>query len=266
MTFTNIRYISSGTDKAKYVAKILEEKYKIPEFNNIIDSNSSIDLIIALGGDGLLLKTINEAMNIRDDEKLVFYGINCGNIGFLMNKFIEAENLIEKFKHGHIFELGLLKIKAKHLDGTSSSLYAANEISLNRKTQRASSLKIYLNDILVLNKLAGDGVIIATPVGSNAYSLSAGGVVLPLDSKLLILTPINTFFPRRMSSVLLSEEYKIKITVDNAERRQVIGCADYQEIANIEEIEVMKDKERHINLLFDSKKILQDKILLNQFS
>src|SRR3546814_2967293 len=101
------------------------------------------------------------------------------------------------------------------------SLPAINEISLLRETRQAAKLEVVINDKTMLEELACDGVLVATPAGSTAYNLSANGPILPLESEMLALTPISPFRPRRWRGALVPERTSIRFNVREAAKRPV---------------------------------------------
>jgi NAD+ kinase len=116
-----------------------------------------------------------------------------------------------------------------------------------------------------MNELICDGVLVSTSAGSTAYNLSAQGSILPLDSKLLALTPISAFRPRRWRGALLSEKNIIEITVINFMDRKVSVTADNIEYRNIKEVSIQSSQDKNCKILFDNNHSIEDKILNEQF-
>ncbi|KAJ6644983.1 NAD kinase [Pseudolycoriella hygida] len=156
------------------------------------------EIIAVVGGDGELLHAIHHYMELD----IPFFGINSGSVGFLMNP-INAENLMDNLYDAKISHLHPLKMQTETIEGNIHTALAINEISIFRKTNQAAKFRIIIDNIERIN-LVADGAMVATPTGSSAYNLSAGGPILPLGSNVLCLTPICPFRPRRCSIV---EEY-----------------------------------------------------------
>jgi NAD+ kinase len=116
-----------------------------------------------------------------------------------------------------------------------------------------------------MKELICDGVLVSTSAGSTAYNLSAHGSILPLDSKLLALTPISAFRPRRWRGALLSEKNIIEITVINFKDRKVSVTADNIEFRNIKEVTIQSSQDKNCRILFDNNHSIEDKILNEQF-
>ena len=175
-----------------------------------------------------------------------FYGINCGNVGFLMNS-LNISNLSKKINSSRIVQI-------KPLEGTVTSfsrkksikLNAINDISVLRQTKQTISLSLSTNQKKILNKLSGDGVIVATPVGSTAYNYSAGGPILTLKSKKLAITPVSPFNPRNWKGVILSD--RNIITINNIKKNRPISLvADNFEIRNVEKAIIKLNKNKIIS-------------------
>ena len=247
-------YFNSSNSEEATKAK---EEYiaKYGQFN----PNES-DVIIPIGGDGFLLKSLHD----YKDLKKPFYGVNYGSVGFLMNSE-SKENLEEIILNAQNIELKPLQMKAKNNKGDAFKSIAFNEVSLMRQTHQAAKISININGIERMKELICDGVLVSTSAGSTAYNLSAHGSIVPLDSNLLALTPISAFRPRRWRGALLSEKTKINFFVSNSEIRSTSVTADHNEFRNIEEVEVSSSTENKCNILFDKNHSMDERILKEQF-
>ena len=218
------------------------------------------DIIIPIGGDGILLKSLHDFNELNTP----FFGINFGSVGFLMNK-TSNKNLEDLVKNSKSTDLKPLKMTAiDNVDKKHESI-AYNEVSLMRQGHQASKIQIKINDISRITELICDGVLVSTSAGSTAYNLSAHGSILPLDSKLLALTPISAFRPRRWRGALLSENSIIKINVLNFNERKVSVTADNIEFRNIKQVNIESSKDKNCKILFDNNHSIEDKILNEQF-
>ena len=196
-------FISSNTSEA-----IKAKKEYIDTYNQTAPELA--DIIIPIGGDGILLKSLHD-FNELDKP---FFGINYGSVGFLMNSS-SNKDLNTVVKNSKSTDLKPLKMTAVNEDNKIHDSIAYNEVSLMRQSHQASKFQIKINDTTRMNELICDGVLVSTSAGSTAYNLSAHGSILPLDSKLLALTPISAFRPRRWRGALLSEKNIIKVKVIN---------------------------------------------------
>ena len=133
-----------------------------------------------------------------------------------------------------------------------------------RQRHQASKVQIQINDTTRMNELICDGVRVSTSAGRTAYNWSAHGSILPLDSKLLALTPISAFRPRRWTGKIVSDKSKIIINNLNALKRPVSAVADNIEIRNAKKVIVTVNKKIKFNLLYNKNRSVQKKIKLEQ--
>ena len=243
-------------------SKTLDASNAIKEFINLYGQNTpeKADFIIPIGGDGLLLKSLHDYNFLNKP----FFGINFGSIGFLMNS-IESKSLDKIINKAKKTELKPLLMKARDVKNNLFESTAYNEVSLMRQTHQAAKVEIKINKITKMNELICDGVLVATSAGSTAYNLSAHGSILPLDSKLLALTPISAFRPRRWKGALLSEKNMIEFTIKNVNERPASVTADNIEFRNIKTVSITSSEEGKCTVLFDSNHSMEDKILNEQF-
>ncbi|MDR0485050.1 MAG: NAD kinase [Alphaproteobacteria bacterium] len=244
---------------SKYIAKakdfydILAKKYPLV-------SISDADVIICLGGDGFMLSCLHEFFNIGKP----LYGINCGTIGFLLNERQDSIDIIGAVSHAVKFNIHPLVANFTTATEENIKTIAFNEISLLRKKPRSAHLSIDIDNENRIEQLIGDGILIATPVGSTAYNYSCGGNVLSTNSNLLALTPINPFNPLRWKGTTLKDDSIIDIK-NTEENRPINMSADFQEFEEIKHISIKLCKEKHITLLFDRHRDLESKIIKQQF-
>jgi len=246
-------FTSIDTKEALNAKKKYQNKYG---HNDVKEA----DVVIAIGGDGFLLKTLHDHKNLQKP----FYGINYGSVGFLMNNEIDAD-LTEIINSSKSVKLKPLNMKARNINNEIFESMAFNEVSLMREKHQAAKLKININSIERIKELICDGILVATPAGSTAYNLSAHGSIIPLDSKLLALTPISAFRPRRWKGALLSENTKINLIVNDYKNRPVSVSADHIEFRNIVEVDISTAKDLSFNLLFESNHSIEERILKEQF-
>ncbi len=246
-------FTSSENKEARLAQKKYEDKY-----GNCSPEES--DIIVPIGGDGFLLKTLHKYKNIQKS----FYGINYGSIGFLMNKN-NNNNLEEKINKSNKIQLKPLNMTAINIRSEKFSSIAFNEISLMRQTHQAAKILIEINKIKRMNELVCDGVLVSTAAGSTAYNFSAHGSILPLDSRLLALTPISAFRPRRWRGALISENSKIRFLVNHSQKRSVSVTADFNEFRDITEVEIKSSDNLTFSLLFDNDNSIEEKVINEQF-
>ena len=219
------------------------------------------DVVVALGGDGAMLETLRRRLT---DRKPV-YGMNRGALGFLMNEYRE-EDLPARLAQAEQVRMRPLIMRAQSTDGAALEARAINEVSLLRQTSQTARLRISVDGAERLAELYCDGVIVATPAGSTAYNLSAHGPILPITSRLLALTPISAFRPRRWRGAILPHAAKVRIDVLEPERRAVSASADNQETRDVATVEIEEDTNVTVTMLFDVGHALDERILREQFS
>ncbi|MBE0579750.1 NAD kinase [Devosia sp.] len=218
------------------------------------------DIVVALGGDGLMLQTLHRVMPLGKPV----YGMNFGSVGFMMNPFLEA-GLMERLAAAQRTVIRPLSMTAIDVSGTTHKALAFNEVSLFRSTYQAAKIQIMVDGEIRLDELICDGVLLSTPVGSTAYNLSAHGPILPIESPLLALTPISPFRPRRWRGAILSNQSVVRFITREAAKRPLSAVADSVEFQRIEQVTIQQDPTRGVTLLFDPGTSLEERVLNEQF-
>lgn len=223
----------------------------------------SADYIVALGGDGQTLRALQAAVRYG---KPVF-GLNFGHTGFLQNLHKEKEDLTERIAKAEAIQLSPLCVEAKLLNGTVKRTFAINEVLIcNRNRGEAIYLRVLVDGEEQTARLGGDGLIIATPVGSTGYNRSARGPVLELDEDRIIFTPNNTFYPDRMRAFPMRPR-PMTIEVIDPEFRVADVYADLNCIGRkAEKVDIVLDKGISYKLLFDPGDGLHERVMHIQFS
>ena len=217
------------------------------------------EVVIALGGDGFMLQTLHSFLG----QGKPIYGMNLGSIGFLMNEYNEA-GLPERLADADRASIHPLRMRATTADSCVDGL-AFNEVSLLRQTRQATKLRILVDGKVRISELICDGALVATPIGSTAYNLSAHGPILPIDSALLALTPISAFRPRRWRGALLPHHAKVRFEALEVEKRPVSAVADGLEVRDIVSGDVAEDRSVAMVMLYDAGRNLDERILTEQF-
>ena len=252
-SFDRLAFVASDTPEAEEASRKLASIYGevAPE---------EADVVIALGGDGLMLQTLHAFMNT--DKPI--YGMNRGSVGFLMNEF-RFDALRERLANSVVTAIHPLIMSALDAAGTRHEAKAINEVSMLRQTYQAAKLRITVDDKVRLEELICDGVLVATPAGSTAYNLSAHGPILPIHAPLLALTPISPFRPRRWRGALMPNRCQVTIDVLESAKRPVSAAADHSEIRDVVSVKIREDHKQRSLILFDRDHNWDERILAEQF-
>jgi NAD+ kinase len=248
-----ITFLSSGAKEADEALGRLTARYGDSPLDEA-------DVIVALGGDGLMLRTLRQAMKARRP----IYGMHRGTVGFLMNEFHE-KGLRERLQAAQTTVIHPLVMRARDTRGKLHEHYAINEVSLFRQTYQVARLSIFIDGKERLPELMADGVLVATPAGSTAYNLSAQGPIIPINADLMAVTPISPFRPRRWRGALLPDSARITIRVIDPERRPVAAVADHAEVRSVRDVDIRMDHSVSMQMLFDPGHSLDERILSEQF-
>ena len=219
------------------------------------------EVIVAVGGDGAMLSAMRESINFN----IPVFGLNRGNIGFLMNDFHEL-NLVKRLKEANEIIVHPLEMIAIDSNNNKFIELAINEVAIFRRTHQSAIISIKIDGTERLNELTCDGVMLATPVGSTAYNLSAHGPILPIGSEILALTPISPFRPRRWRGALIKNGSNVECNIINPKLRPVSASADSKEVKNIEKVLISQRNDIDLKILYDKTNSMEDKYLKEQFS
>lgn len=224
------------------------------------------ELVVAIGGDGWMLSTIHDLGPGR-----VYLGVNAGRLGFLLNDLgADTDRGLEALARAvqdHSYEVHAfptIEIEAAPLGGGEPIRAASiNDVFVERTSGQTALLRVGVQGAIVVEQLACDGLVVATALGSTAYSFSAGGVPSHPKVEALHVTPICAHTPR-LAPFLLPAGSQVEIEVLRADLRPVRAFADGQELGAIERATVRPTTQR-VRLAFlaghDFTGKLIDKIL-----
>ena len=248
-----IHFVASQIEDADSAMAALQEQYGQHELDQA-------DVIVALGGDGFMLRTLHRFL----PAGLPVYGMKLGNVGFLMNRFHEND-LQHRLWDARMVRLNPLRMIAITEAGNESTALAINEVSLLRQLNQAAHIRVLVNGSVKVEQLVCDGVLVSTAAGSSAYNLSAQGPILPLGTEALALTPISPFRPRRWRGAVLPSSATIRFEILDYYKRPVSATADAHEIRNVVSVDIFEDRETTLKLMFDPDHSLEQRILDEQF-
>jgi NAD+ kinase len=175
------------------------------------------------------------------------------------------ESLIERVEQAKAVRVHPLEMITRDGTGNERSALAINEVSLLRQSRQTAKLRVSVDDFPQLNELMSDGILVATPVGSTAYNLSAHGPIIPLGANILALTPISAFRPRRWRGALLPHTARVQIDVLEADKRPVSATADFTEVRDVMSVTIRERREIALTMLFDPEHNLEERVLKEQF-
>jgi NAD+ kinase len=221
------------------------------------------DAVVVVGGDGYLLHVLHTMLDT--DSVKPCYGLNLGTVGFMMNRNSSSRPIADRVARAQDVAVVPLEMDAITREGAHHHFFAINEVSLLRETRQSAKLEVAINGKVRMPELSGDGVLVATPAGSTAYNLSANGPILPLGSRMLALTPISPFRPRRWRGAILPESAKVTFRVREPDKRPVAAVADQKEVRDVAEVHITSARDHKLTLLFDQGKTLEDRIFAEQF-
>lgn len=179
---------------------------------------TKVDYLISIGGDGTLLDTISLIV----DSSIPILGVNLGRLGFL--SAVAKEEIDEavkclKTKNFLIEDHSLLSVST---EASAAYKFALNELSIQKEHPTSLlTVSVYVNGNF-LNSYYGDGLLVATPTGSTAYSLSCGGPIISPDSKALVITPIATH-NLTVRPIVIPDDSEIRLKIEGRDKRFIIG-------------------------------------------
>ena len=219
------------------------------------------EIIIPLGGDGFMLETLHRFQS----KGVPIFGMHRGSVGFLMNPY-RPDGLVERLAAAQPVVLYPLEMDAVDEQGTRHRALAFNEVSLLRESRQAAKLQVSVDGVVRIDELMADGILVATPVGSTAYNLSAHGPIIPLGAGVLALTPISAFRPRRWRGALLPHQTQIRIDALETDKRPVSAVADFTEARDVVTVDIHENRDIAMTLLFDREFNLEERVFKEQFA
>jgi NAD+ kinase len=251
--YPTIAFVASDAPAAQAALEELRQRYG--------DCPPEVaDIIVALGGDGFMLETLHRYLHLG----VPIYGMHRGSVGFLMNAY-DPDNLPERLSRAQPVRMHPLEMTALDRAGVECKALAINEVSLLRESRQAAKIRITVDDVVRMDELMADGILIATPVGSTAYNLSAHGPIVPLTAGVLALTPISAFRPRRWRGALLPHSARVRFDILETDKRPVSAVADYTEVRDVMSVAVRETREIALTMLFDPEHNLEERVLKEQF-
>lgn len=229
-----------------FISRYLKLEAPVHTFMTEVDLKKGVDFVFSLGGDGTFLETL---MYVRDSG-IPILGINTGRLGFLANVAkTEIETAIDSLlqKKYTIDTRALLRLDtADRLFGDVN--YALNELTVMKKDSSAMITVSAYIDGEYLNSYFADGLIIATPTGSTAYSLSCGGPLVMPGSQNFVITPIA---PHNLNvrPLVISDKHIITLKITGRSNNYLVSLDSRSEVIDSSVELVLKKADFYVNLI-----------------
>lgn len=217
------RLVENQVDVMVYepFASYIPNGFSFQCYSRTEELKGNTDLMFSIGGDG----TILDAVPLLRDSGIPVLGINMGRLGFISSVARdEIENAVEQILQGRFTteSRSLLELVAPQGVFDDTVNYALNEINIIRNPEHSLlAIKVFVNDAF-LNTYWGDGILMATPTGSTAYSLSAGGPILTPDSRNFVITPIAAH-NLTVRPIVIPDDSVVRIHVEGREKKFVFS-------------------------------------------
>ncbi|MCW8309875.1 NAD kinase [Sphingobacterium thalpophilum] len=206
----------------KFLTTQFECGFEFPTYCRYEEIKDNIDIMLSLGGDGTMLS----AVSLIKDSGIPIAGINFGRLGFLasINKNDFEHAIADIINHRYdIQKRVLLSVESKQVNLFQGNHYALNDITVFRYDSSAMiTVNARINGEL-LNSYWADGLIIATPTGSTAYSLSCGGPIIMPESGNFVITPIS---PHNLNvrPIVISNQFTLELEIESRSNQYILSC------------------------------------------
>lgn len=221
--------------RRQIVDALLAENHKI--YTGSAEEYTGGRIVIVLGGDGSMLQAIRD---FDFSPSYIFYGINLGHHGFLMNALDKSDplsfiNLVRFIPNPYTVKFPVLHLQGETADGQTFNRLALNDVYFNRARSAMAHLQVKVDGEVWDSPMESDGLVIATALGSTSYNLSAGGPILVPPLEGITITPIAQRYPK---GGVIPASCKVKVKVLSASRRPVTVTTDTEETEGIERAKI----------------------------
>jgi NAD+ kinase len=230
--------------------KKLGNKLNLPDKYSLFDAHNNLiegtDMLFSIGGDGTLLDTVPYVR----DSGIPILGINLGRLGFLSSiSKNEIEQALENIFAGEYYLDKRALLKLDKPDGLFGELnFALNDLTIYRNnTTSLIVVHVYVDDNF-LNSYWGDGLIVSTPTGSTAYSMSAGGPIVSPGSQNFVIAPIASH-NLTVRPIVIQDSSVIRIKIGGREDKYLITMDSRHSVINKGEELVVKRCDFEVNLV-----------------
>ena len=216
------------------------------------------EIIVVLGGDGTMLRAIRQLWR----QRLPFYGLNAGHIGFLLN---EAEVFTFWDEDLRLHQLPLLWVETTSHEGECSDSLAFNDCWLERESGQTAWIEVSVNGKVRMPKVVADGMLIATAAGSTSYARAMGAIPLPLNAPLLTLAGSNVLIPEFWQPAVLPRDTVVKLRNLDGHKRPLRGFIDGVAHGSVESMSIRTSRIAAVELLFLPERDPVEKLAMLQF-
>ena len=213
---------------------------------------SKADVVVVLGGDGFMLKTLHALLNYQTPV----FGLNLGHVGYLLNHY-SLDALPDRVEQADQKELIPLQIKAKVEKGRPFNQYAFNEFAFVRMSPQAARLGVSIQERVnggrpfIQREVFADGLIVATPMGTSGYYASAHGVPVEPDQDVVALQSICA---RQGFNAIVSSDSQVNVEVLERSKRPVCIDRDGQDrICGVRSATIQQASHKSMTLLKDKE-------------
>lgn len=238
--------IDPRNPKSKIIAEQLAEQIDF----------SQLPLHVVFGGDGWMLECIR-----KYGTKKTYFGINTGTLGFLMNSNGDLSSVIDCLKKQSWAEhsFPMLHVFGRSIHGNQIDGFSLNDVYVARIGGVAANLRVDIDDVNIVEKLVCDGLIVATALGSTAYSASAGGSPSHPLLPGMHITPICPHTPR-LRPFIIPDEAKVHIQILSPDRRRVQAVGDGFSYGAVEDVTISRS-ENAVKIAFVSDDHLTERMV-----
>jgi NAD+ kinase len=203
------------------------------------------EVCVVVGGDGHMLRVIDEL-----GEAPLYLGLNAGTLGFMLNDVEDLEATTRRMQSQawNVLELPQLQLTASTVGGMQITATAVNDIYLERISANTAHLRVQVNGVQVVERMTCDGLIVATAMGSTAYSFSAGGPACHPNLRLVQLTSICPHLPK-LPPITLPPDSIVEVEVLATEKRPTRVVTDGREHPAVHKVRV-EDVRRDVRLAY----------------
>lgn len=206
------------------------------------------DVFVVFGGDGFFLQAVQSHWQWGSP----FYGLNHGTAGFLLNAALgEDADLIQRLASVEPWTFPLLTVQGRTIQGQDIEAVAVNDIALLRQEGRIMQYRVWVAGEVLWSHVRGDGIVVSTPLGSTAYTASAGGPILEIGLPALVATPLNTYVPNGLQSLVCSGHQTLTLEALSCQSRPAYLSVDALRFSDIQWVTLQMTGEKTVTFWMD---------------